>query len=406
MRVVATEPDLRALAREAAGATRLAVDLEASGMFAYRAAVCTVQLAWGDGDARAVVDAMAVSIAPLAELLGEGGPVKIVHDVAFDARMLAEAGVPLGNVHDTSLAARMLGRTATGLASLLESELGVRIGKAMQHHDWRIRPLDDAMLAYLAADVAHLGALEATLWREVNARAIEDAVLEETRYRLASALDAVRSPAEVPPYARVKGVDRLHEREKAVLERVAEVREDEARRRDVPPHRVISADALLAIARARPRTPPEVGRLKGVPRGPGARGLVEALARAVASAGETLAPEERARFERPRVPAAVLRQRREREGRLLAWRREEAKKRGVDEQVVLPGHCVKDVVDDDPADAEGLARVPGIGAFRVQRDAEAILRVLHAPPAPPPPAPTDAPPGAPPPGSPPEEPTP
>ena len=41
MRVVATDPDLRALAREAAGALRLAVDLEASGMFAYRAAVCT-----------------------------------------------------------------------------------------------------------------------------------------------------------------------------------------------------------------------------------------------------------------------------------------------------------------------------------------------------------------------------
>src|SRR5579859_912294 len=193
MRVVRAESDLRALVREAAGAPRVAVDLEASGMFAYRAAVCTVQLAWGEGEARAVVDAMATPIAPLAGLLGEDGPVKIVHDVAFDARMLAEAGVPLGNVHDTSLAARMLGRAATGLASLLESELGVRIGKAMQHHDWRIRPLDDAMLAYLAADVAHLAALEGALWREVEARGIEDAVLEETRYRLASALDAVRS---------------------------------------------------------------------------------------------------------------------------------------------------------------------------------------------------------------------
>src|SRR6185312_8592648 len=144
--VVEDDHRLRDVIAAAGAAERLAVDVEASGMFAYRARTCTLQLAWDGGEKVAVVDALATSIEPLRELLGDSGPVKIVHDVAFDARLLAESGIALGNVHDTAVAARMLSRAATGLATMLEVELGVRIAKTMQQHDWRVRPLDDKML--------------------------------------------------------------------------------------------------------------------------------------------------------------------------------------------------------------------------------------------------------------------
>ena len=72
--------------------------------------------------------------------------------------------------------------------------------------------------------------------------------------------------------------------------------------------------------------------------------------------------------------------RKEREARLTAWRREEAKKRGVDEQVVLPGHCLKDIAAlPGTPDASALAAVPGLGAFRVDRDGPAIARALTTP---------------------------
>jgi ribonuclease D len=383
LQVVAREDELREIVQSASAAARLAVDLEASGMFTYRARICAMQLAW-DGRV-AVVDTLALPLAGLAGLLGSSGPVKIVHDVAFDARLLAEVDIQLGNAHDTALAARMLGRAATGLASLLESELGVHIAKEMQRHDWRERPLDERMLAYLGQDVTYLAALDDKIWGEVVARGIVDEVLEETRYRLASAVEAVRFPDTSPAYTRVKGVERLAERELAVLRVVAELREREAARRDVPPHRVASNDALLAIARERPRTAAQVVRLRGVPRDtPDAMTFADDVATAVFGAGETLPPEELARFERPRPPAALVRARRERETRLLAWRREEAKKRGVDEQVVLPGHCAKDAVELEPgalADPASLAAVPGIGAFRVARYGAAICSVLLGAPA-------------------------
>jgi ribonuclease D len=367
-----------AFLRDVGRVTKLGVDLEASGMFAYRARPCTLQLAWDGGARVAIVDTLAVPIASVGGLLTRDGPLKIVHDVAFDARLLAESGIELANVHDTAIAARMLGRSATGLASLLEAIVGVHVAKDMQHHDWRQRPLDATALAYLASDVANLERLESALWADVTTRGIELEVLEETEYRLATAIAAARAPQGGPAYLRMRGIDRLPERTLAVLRAIAELREGEAERRDVPPHRVMPADTLIAIARDRPATAEAIARMRGVSTAsPGARAFVQAIARAVATAGDVLPDDERARLQRPQVPSAVHRARREREGRLLAWRRAEATLRGVDEQVVLPGHCVKDAADLETTAVEELAAIPGIGAFRVARDGQAMLRALR-----------------------------
>jgi ribonuclease D len=98
---------------------------------------------------------------------------------------------------------------------------------------------------------------------------------------------------------------------------------------------------------------------------------------AIAGAGDTLPDEDRARLLRPRTPVAVAKARRERESRLMAWRRATAAERNVDEQVVLPGHCLKDAAEAEPTSIDDLSRVPGVGQFRVLRDGDAIVRVLR-----------------------------
>jgi ribonuclease D len=72
----------------------------------------------------------------------------------------------------------------------------------------------------------------------------------------------------------------------------------------------------------------------------------------------------------------VAKARRLREQRLTKWRREAAKTRGVDEQVVLPGHCLQDLADLDVPSRAAIAAVPGLGAFRVERDGDALLAAL------------------------------
>lgn len=374
-RVVSDDREMEQLVAELAGEPVLACDLESNGMFAYRARLCVVQLASPRGVV--VLDTMAADPAPLGKLLSQTGPLKIIHDVAFDARILAENGIELGNVHDTSIAARMLGRTATGLASLLASELGLTVDKAMQQHDWSERPLDARMLAYLSADVRHLAELEEKIWTEVRAKGIDREVDEETRYRLGTASTSAREVDARPPYVRVKGCEKLPALDLAVLRHLCALREETASRLGVPPYKVIGNETLLAIAAARPTSLSELGKIRGARQGraaPLGNRMLEAVR---AGTSEKQIPDaDRVWFERPRMPPAMARARKERESRLLAWRRAEAKRREVDEQVVLPGHCAKDVVGIEQPSLEALAAVPGLGTFRLERDGEAILRAL------------------------------
>src|SRR5262245_57477272 len=164
-------PELSRVIERASRAARIALDVEANGLFAYQASLCVVTLAWEeDGQIEiAVVDAWATPIDPLHPLLGACGPVKVLHDLSFDARMLYEAGAPLGRVRDTSVAARLLGFRATGLAALLASELGVTVDKRFQQHDWSRRPLTAEQIVYLAGDVRHLLPLDDHLAKKAEA---------------------------------------------------------------------------------------------------------------------------------------------------------------------------------------------------------------------------------------------
>jgi ribonuclease D len=381
--LVTTEEGLRSAVAELATARRIGVDLESNGLFRYRATLCTVQLVRADAGGEAgrvvIVDTLGVPLAALAPLLGPEGPQKLVHDVAFDARILAEAGIALGNVLDTSVAARMLGRTATGLASLLASELGIEVDKKLQHHDWTTRPLRPTDLAYLVTDVIYLGALADRLEAELEERGIAAEVNEETRYRILQSITAAGIVDRRPPYLRLKGIDRVPAEERAILRGLADVRETKAKDLDVPPYKVIGPDVLFAIARAKPRSMTDLEKIKGALSGQRARSLAPRMLEAVTRGVDdpTLPETETAMLVRPRLPPAVAKARRAREARLTSWRKSEAKKRGVDEQVVLPGHCLQALADlDAPASLEAIAGVPGIGIFRVARDGEALLAAL------------------------------
>ncbi len=377
--LITREDELAKAAERLAQFPRVAFDLESNGMHAYRATACIIQLAC-DGDVF-VIDSLATSLAPLGALLSSPSTEKIVHDVAFDARILAEAGVYLANARDTSIAARMLTRPATGLAALLESELGVHIDKKMQQHDWGQRPLTPAMVTYLAGDVLHLSALADRLFGEVRERGIADEVEEETRYRLAQAITSAGTEDPRPPYVRLKGIDRVPADELAILRHLANIREQLSRELDVPPYKVLGPDVLFAIAKAKPASLDELSRIRGATGGRRARSIANDLLDAVTVGLEdgVIPEEDRVWFEKPRIPGPVVRARRAREQRLTKWRKEEAKRRGVDEQVVLPGHCLQGLADIDTPTLEAIARVPGIGGFRSARDGAALVEVLVAP---------------------------
>lgn len=351
------------VARSFGALERIGLDAEGDGFFRYRSRLCTLQLA-GAGEV-AVIDTLAIEdLSPLGPLLAAEGPVKVVHDVAFDARMLAGRGMSLGRVFDTAVAARFLGEPSTGLAAMLEKHFEVTLDKQHQTADWGARPLSAAQLAYLVDDVRHLPALA----RDLEARARELDVLEEideeTRYAMERALD----PEPVrPPWTRIKGARDLSARQLAALVALADAREREAEARDVPPFRVTGNRVLLEAARRSPRTVADLRRIRGLRSLPDQR-LAEAL-EAAERDGPPLddptpppPPEERAR-------------KKAREKALGQWRSEEAERRGVDPQVILPGHCLRDLAQLEDPDA--IDRIPGLGDKRLGRYGDALRAIVR-----------------------------
>jgi ribonuclease D len=389
--LIDTPAGLAAAMTRAARAERVALDVESNGLHAFRAGLCVVQLAWPEDGliTVAVVDPLVVPVAPMGPLLGDRGPVKVLHDLTFDARLLAEAGVPIARARDTSVAARLLGHHATGLATLLGSELGHHVDKRLQQHDWARRPLGAGEIAYLAGDVRHLLALDAHLERAAEERDLGPEIDEECAYKLRMALAPPRDPR--PGYVKAKGAAALDAPGRAALRRLWLARDAAAEAADVPPFKIVSSETLVELAGKRPETRAALAAVHGATSGQAGR-HVEAWLRAIAEGardGDVPASEQPLFAPAPPDREAIAR-RRGREAQVTGWRKAEAARRGLDEQAVLPGHCAQEVVDallqhdarpDPEALREALARVPGLGARRLSRYGDALAALAASPPA-------------------------
>lgn len=369
--LITDEDALARLVPRIGRARRIGVDVEANGLFAYRARLCTLQIAieTDAGAEIAVVDTLAVDVAPLRGVLGPDGPLKVLHDLTFDAELLAGAGAPLGRVRDTSIAARFLGHEATGLGSVLERELGVVVDKSLQQHDWGKRPLSEAAMRYLATDVAHLLSLDETLTERAASLGILEEVEEESRHRARQAEGRLIDTQ--PGYTRIKHASTLSTwAERAALRRLHELRERLAEEADVPSYRILPSELLLALCRDKPRS---AGAFRAMVerRRPGlsADAWCDALRRGLEEGD--VPEEDKVHFERPAPPPELALRRRRREGQLQAWRKGEAARRGVAEQAVLPGHCVHSLaqvlaeVTEREARRAAIVRVPGLGEKRL-----------------------------------------
>jgi ribonuclease D len=355
--------------------SRIALDVEGDGLFRYRARLCTVQLA-GPTEI-AVVDTLVVAPGALTPLLDAGGPVKVVHDASFDVRLLRDGGVRLGRLFDTSVAARFLGERATGLSSLLLAFFGIALTKEKQQADWGARPIDEESLEYLADDVRHLVALADALEARVRERGIEAEVHEECEWVVASAFVETHDPR--PPWVRIKGALELPPLAQARLRELAALREAHAARLDVPPFKVVRNEILVALATRAPKDVREVRRFPGLERGR-ARRLVPEIADALARGAEAGAPpeEDLATVTGPRPAPDVREAEKRRKNALGAFRKAEAESRGVDPQVVLPGHCLNDLVARGARDESELRAILGFGECRIERYGKKVLELLSA----------------------------
>ena len=233
-------------------------------------------MTWDGGIA--LVDPMAVDIAPLARCLGGPG-VAVAHAASQDLEVLDRACgcVPL-NLFDTQVAAGFLGFSTPSLATLAERMLHVHLPKGDRLTDWRQRPLTRAQLDYAASDVAHLLELARLIRSQLEAAGRLGWAVQECQMMHSEA----RAPQD-PDTAwwKIKEVRHLRGRSRGVAQEVAAWRERTAASLDRPVRTVLPDLGVLAIASHPPTSLDQLRGMRGlegrVPKGDAGVALLQAV---------------------------------------------------------------------------------------------------------------------------------
>lgn len=264
-RYVASPQALAEVAAALRREPRLGVDTEAASFHRFRDRIYLIQVS-GKSDT-ALIDPLAVTdLAPFGALLTDPQIEKVFHDADYDLRVLdRDYAFRATRLFDTRIAAQLAGEPAIGLAALVEKYVGVKLDKEHQKADWSRRPLPPPMLAYAAADTQHLLALRDALERRL--RDLGRLSWAQEEFKQLESLRWTGAPAggDDDSYLRLKGAKGLASRSLAALRLLHRWRESVAEREDKAPFRIVGNDALLAVSRALPSSPAELGPIRELP---------------------------------------------------------------------------------------------------------------------------------------------
>jgi ribonuclease D len=227
----------------------VAVDAERASGYRYSQRAYLVQLR-RPGAGTALIDPIAQpALSGLNTALGDAEWV--LHAANQDLPCLAELGLRPARLFDTELAGRLLGEERVALGTMTERYLGVRLEKGHSAADWSTRPLPHDWLVYAALDVELLHDLRAVLAGLLDQAGKAEWARQE--------FEAVRlAPAPAPraePWRRLSGIHNLRSRRQLGVARALwHTRDRYAAQRDVATGRVLPDAAIIAAARALPRT--------------------------------------------------------------------------------------------------------------------------------------------------------
>ena len=358
---------------ELRSAPRFAVDIEANSLHAYREQICLIQISTETRDY--IIDPLAgLDLAGLGGLLGDARVEKVFHAADYDMSLLKSLyGWDVRHHFDTMWAGRVLGFKKMGLAVVLEEMFGVTLVKKYQKANWGKRPLTAEQLSYARNDTHYLLPLRDALEK----RLLEAGCLEEAReiFEGECLVEPMERIFDPESFWGVQGVRALSPRGQAIFRSLYIYRDEEARRRDMPPFKVVNDQMLLRIAdeASRRREKEPLGSVPGV-----SDKLLERLGRHLHQAvarGRRDAPPKQPRRRPPRHPNSPgFAQRYE---ALLGWRKRKAKERGVESDVIMPRRTAMELAEKNPATDGDLEQIASLGPFRRKRYAGEILKTLR-----------------------------
>ncbi len=227
----------------------MALDTEFHRERSYFPKLCLVQAAVSDQIV--LIDPLACDLSPLARLFALPTMQFVFHAGEQDLEILERAvGARPSRIFDTQIAAALAGTPRASLVSLVAEHCGVTLSKEARLSDWTVRPLSAAQIVYAACDVNYLIEVRNRLSGILAHLGRDGWATEDMEF----ARGLRRNPPEGPEsLRRIREVRTLDAVGKALARDLALWREGCARDRDIPARFVLSDQALVAIARYRPK---------------------------------------------------------------------------------------------------------------------------------------------------------
>lgn len=239
----------------------IAVDTEFAREKTYFPKLCLLQIA--SPDHLACIDPFEIDdFEPMLNLFRNKDLTKVLHSLGQDMEVFLHTFNCLPDpIYDTQIAASLAGMgEQVGYAKLVNEMLGVELDKSHTRTDWSRRPLDEAQIQYAADDVRYLAELYPRQRKQLEAQGrlqwVESdfaEVVRPERYQ----------PDPTNVWKRVKGNARLRGVELAILQVLAQYREERAIKSNRPRRFIIGDDQLLDLARSKPTTIKDIERRRG-----------------------------------------------------------------------------------------------------------------------------------------------
>lgn len=348
---------------------KLAIDLEANSLYAYRERVCLIQISIPGQDY--IVDPLAgFDLEALGDLIADASVEKIFHAAEYDLILLKrQYDWTLNNLFDTMWATRILGKDRYGLANLLQSYFNVKQNKKHQKANWCKRPLSPSQLSYAQADTHFLIPLAERLVEELRvAGRLEEAqeiFAEQSRVQLPD------NGFDPDGFWSIGAVKELNGHQRAIVKALYSYRDQQAQRQDRPPFKIFGDRTLIELAKTAPRTLNDMPPIYGMSNGQ-IRRYGRQILQIIREARNDPVPK-KPRSNSKRHPEAVY----NRYEKLYNWRKKCARRRGVESDVIISRDALWQLAHHNPKSENELAQLECLGAWRLETYGDDILETLN-----------------------------
>ncbi|MFT5193455.1 MAG: ribonuclease D [Cellvibrionaceae bacterium] len=344
------------------------IDLESNSLYVYKEEICLIQISVGDIDY--IIDPKTdINLAGLGLIIQDPTIEKVFHACEYDLILLKKQfDWEVSNLFDTMWAARILGVEKIGLANIIRDVFGVELDKKFQKADWGKRPLSPEMLAYAQNDTHYLHRLRDHF--AIKLKALGHWEEAQESFVLQSRVNLPNTDFNPDNFWNFHGIKYLEPQNQAICKALFAFRETEASKYNRPLFKIFDNKRLLQLAEYPPATMDELFRTRGLPgwyirkRGPN-------LLQAIRAGSQAPIPERPKRD--PKPAQDIL----DRYDAMLNWRKETARARGVESDIILSKDSCWQIAKGNPQSGVELADYRQVaGPWRIKTYEKGILAIL------------------------------